>query len=227
MLCTGRRSPNFVSCYHGVLAPLFRFRRAFRFALPLTVPLSVAGAVRTPPTRSDQADSDGDEDCGPVPEDQLPEGDPGPSQARQANREVLHAQAPFLLAFCPKTVTNRIKAAVKAAGYEGASGSDSPQQGTMQEIYDRYGVIDDNKKCLPRQLFLPVSMGNHRVRRYRIDYRPTSRTIEAETYGRKDPGDGGGGQGWDLRAFGTGMAEWPFALGNEARAHLAHPARSL
>ena len=46
----------------------------------------------------------------------------------------------YIFPFCSRTVTNRIKAAVKAAGYEGAFGSDSPQQGMMQELYERYGV---------------------------------------------------------------------------------------
>ena len=85
-----------------------------------------------------------------------------------------------------------------------------------------------------RQLVLPVASisfagrdeVNHPVRRCRIDHRSTSRTIEAETYGRKDSGDSGG-QGWHLRALGTEMAEWPVALGNQAGTPVAHPVRSL
>ena len=70
-----------------------------------------------------------------------------------------------------------------------------------------------NEFCRLRRLVLPEV--NHPVRRCRIDHRSTSRTIEAETYGRKDSGDSGG-QGWHLRALGTEMAEWPVALGNQA-----------
>ena len=88
-------------------------------------------------------------------------------------------------------------------------------------------LIDDNKSCRWRRLFLPVEDEvKHPVRRYRIDHRPTSRTIEAETYGRKDPRDSGS-PGWHERAFGTKMAEWPVAVGNQARAPVAHSARSL
>jgi hypothetical protein len=35
-----------------------------------------------------------------------------------------------------------------------------------------------------------------------FDQGPTSQAVEAETYGRKDPGNGGRG-GRDVRAFGT------------------------
>ena len=47
-----------------------------------------------------------------------------------------------------------------------------------------------------------------------FDQRPTSQTFEAETYGRKNPGNGGG-DGRDVRAFGAQVAEWPVTVGDE------------
>ena len=63
-----------------------------------------------------------------------------------------------------------------------------------------------------RQLVLPAATTvfagrggvNHPARRCRIDHRPTSRIDEAETNGRKDPGNGGG-HGRDERTLGAEM----------------------
>ena len=55
-----------------------------------------------------------------------------------------------------------------------------------------------------------------------VDYRPTSQANEAETYGRQDTGNGSG-QGWDERAIGAQLAEWPLAVGEETGASVAHP----
>ena len=84
-----------------------------------------------------------------------------------------------------------------------------------------------------RQLVLPVATtifaGRYGVIiRYggTVDYRPTSQANEAETYGRQDTGNGSR-EGWDERAFSAPVAAWPPAVGDSARAHLAHPARPL
>ena len=58
-----------------------------------------------------------------------------------------------------------------------------------------------------------------------FDQRPTSQTFEAETYGRKNPGKGGG-DGRDVRAIGAQVAQWPVTVGDEAGAVVADPARS-
>ena len=122
-------------------------------------------------------------------------------------------------------------------------GKPRPRAGLIRQYYGSSQVIDDHTievtldfpaAADERQLVLPVASisfagrdeVNHPVRRCRIDHRSTSRTIEAEAYGRKDSGDSGG-QGWHLRAFGTELAEWSVALGNEAGAPVAHPVRSL
>ena len=60
----------------------------------------------------------------------------------------------------------------------------------------------------------------------RIDQGPTSQTTEAETYGRVNPGNGSR-EGWDERALGEEVAEWPVAVGDETGSLVAHPARSL
>ena len=59
-----------------------------------------------------------------------------------------------------------------------------------------------------------------------FDQGPTSQTIEAETYGRKNPGNGGG-HGRDVRAFGAQVTGRPVAVGDEAGALVAHPVRPL
>ena len=108
--------------------------------------------------------------------------------------------------------------------------SNCPSNSSAATICWHSGLPSGRAPCDERQLVLPVASisfagrdeVNHPVRRYRIDHRSTSRTIEAENYGRKDPGDSGG-QGRHLRAFGTELAEWPVALRNQARAPVAHP----
>ena len=84
-----------------------------------------------------------------------------------------------------------------------------------------------------RQLVLPVTStifaGRYGVIvRYggAVDYRPTSQAIEAETYGRQDTGNGSR-EGWDERAVGAQVAEWPLAVADETGALVAHPARPL
>ena len=84
-----------------------------------------------------------------------------------------------------------------------------------------------------RQLVLPVTTTIFAGRdgvivRYggAVDYRPTSQAIEAETYGRQDTGNGSR-QGWDERAVGAQVAEWPLAVADETGASVAHPARPL
>ena len=59
-----------------------------------------------------------------------------------------------------------------------------------------------------------------------VDYRPTSRATEAETYGRQDTGNGSG-EGWDEHAFSAQVGEWPIAVADETGALVAHPAGSL
>ena len=59
-----------------------------------------------------------------------------------------------------------------------------------------------------------------------FDRGPTSQTVEAETCGRKDPGDGGG-HGRDVRAVGAQMEARLVAVRNETGAMVADPARSL
>ena len=84
-----------------------------------------------------------------------------------------------------------------------------------------------------RQLVLPVTStifaGRYGVIvRYggAVDYRPTSQAIEAETYGKQDTGNGSR-EGWDERAVGAQVAEWPLAVADETGALVAHPARPL
>ena len=45
-------------------------------------------------------------------------------------------------------------------------------------------------------------------------------------YGRQDTGNGSS-EGWDERAFGAEMADWPIAVGDETGASVAHSARPL
>ena len=45
-------------------------------------------------------------------------------------------------------------------------------------------------------------------------------------YGRKNPGDSGC-EGWNERALGAEVAEWPIAVGDETGALVADPARFL
>ena len=59
-----------------------------------------------------------------------------------------------------------------------------------------------------------------------FDRGPTNQTVEAETCGRKDPGNGGG-HGRDVRAVGAQMKARPAAVGNETGTVVADPARSL
>ena len=67
-----------------------------------------------------------------------------------------------------------------------------------------------------------------RYRRCRIGYGSASRITEAKTDGRKETTDlSGGGHGGDERAVGAEVAVWPVALGDQDRAPVAHPARSL
>ena len=64
----------------------------------------------------------------------------------------------------------------------------------------RLGRDEGSVPADQRQLVLPVKTTiiagldgiNHPARRCRIDHRPTSWIVEAETYGRKESGDGAG-----------------------------------
>ena len=59
-----------------------------------------------------------------------------------------------------------------------------------------------------------------------FDRGPTSQTVQAETCGRKDLGNGGG-HGRDVRAFGAHMEARPGAVRDETVAVVADTARSL
>ena len=92
----------------------------------------------------------------------------------------------------------------------------------------------DLRRVDQRQLVLPVgddyfcrSQGVIiRYRRCRIGYGSASRNTEAKTNGRKDATDGGG-NGRDERALGPQVAVWPVNVGDQDRAPVAHPSRSL
>ena len=85
-----------------------------------------------------------------------------------------------------------------------------------------------------RQLVLPVGDDYFcrsprviiRYRRCRIGYGSASRNTEAKTNGRKDATDSGG-NGRDERALSPEVAVWPLAIGDQDRAPVAHPSRSL
>ena len=92
----------------------------------------------------------------------------------------------------------------------------------------RRPVINDNKECASDVDYFCRSKWSKPsgTEVPDFDQRPTSQTVEAETYGRKNPGNGGR-YGRDVRAFGAEVAAWSVAVGDETGALVADPARSI